>query len=144
VKAERNNNNQVMSILGNAPSGEFRNCLCVQNGSLRYRLIISVMRAFPSVWSKMWFQTFPGLDFQIISQLINELHASRRGKFLQFSKFQIKRCSPLWSRVRPRRLQSIFQTFITSWCWRGDEISSMIKQYSKGGTDAIIVSQRWD
>jgi hypothetical protein len=41
------------------------------------------MRGFPSVWSKMD-SKHPGLDFQIISQLINELHASRRGKFFDF------------------------------------------------------------
>jgi hypothetical protein len=51
------------------------------------------------------------------------------------SSFKVpnKECSPLWFRVRPHDYKVSFKRSIT-FCVGVDEISSIIKQYSKAGT----------
>ena len=73
--------------------------------------------------------------------------ASRRGKFLtsSFSKFQIKEVFTAFISRAPAMITKVsFKRSITFLdVGVSDEISSIIRQYSKGGMDAIIVSQRW-
>jgi hypothetical protein len=65
--------------------------------------------------------------------------ASRRG-LTSVLEVPNKKGSPLLISRAPHTMQKYLQTFDHFLgCWRSDEISSMIKQYSKGGTDAIII-----
>jgi hypothetical protein len=75
---------------------------------------------FPTVWSKMWFQNISrSWTSKLLANWLMSSSASRLVNFNFESKFQIKKYSPLWFRVRRLHYESVFQAFNHFFCrWR--------------------------